>query len=535
MSEDIPLLFLQADALELDFGAAILEDLTGETLTRKGQSVRLFDDTANSAEVYYPGGNNGKPAIHNHGTGEHWFPIDAFMEVHDLTWKQAVATLADQYLADGITPNIARRVIQQREKKEDKPTSFHDVAMVGRSLNPVHYSRNYFAHYLRRLFGQPVADELLQRFNVGTSTWHQGATVFWQQDTEGNYRAGKVIAYAHNGRRRKEDQYAPRWAHELQRLPDFNQVQCLFGEHQLRTRPHAPVGIVESEKTAIILSALMPSTVWLATGGSQNIGFIERCSALRSRIITLWPDLDVKFEWYERWGKKAEQLYRLGFDVVVSQYLRENCRVDNRQNKMDVADFLTDPKNRCPETGRLLTEGEYPALWDVADLPGTLPKITVIPFTHEQPAVIVRDEQPVASNLPTETVAEPAISQPLPSDEPSVVGRLVEKNPALADLISSLDLVLVEDTKPQRYIYQTDNEAHEAADEWNVAALESYFATAILPPTFPPAPGQTVTNVGAFVESHLSVTRRNNGKPAYQPYFNRLERLKTALNQTTIA
>ncbi len=457
MSEDIPFLFLQADALELDFGTDILEDLTGETLTRKGQSVRLFDDTVNSAEVYYPGGNNGKPAIHNHSTGEHWFPIQAFMEAHELTWKQAVATLADRYLGDGITPAIASRVIQQRGKEEDKPASFHEVAMVSRSMNQAHYSRNYFAHYLRRLFGQPVADELLHRFNVGTSKWHQGATVFWQQDTERNYRAGKVIAYAHNGRRRKEDQYAPRWAHELQRLPDFNQVQCIFGEHQLPARPHAPVGIVESEKTAIILSAIKPSTVWLATGGGQNLGLIERCTALRSRRITLWPDLDVKFEWYERWGDKAEQLQRLGFDVVVSQFLRENCSVDNRYNKMDVADFLTDPSLRCPETGRLLTVNDYPALWDVTGLPGTKPTITVILAPVSPKSEPVPAPQPTTCQLRTEETPvkkadtdRPQLPLKTPNtnneqgdevDVRAAVRRMVEKNKTnLLDLIKALDM-----------------------------------------------------------------------------------------------
>ena len=44
---------------------------------------------------------------------------------------------------------------------------------------------------------------------------------------------------------------------------DFNMVQCLFGEHLLRLHPDKKVAVVESEKTAVICSALMPEYVWV--------------------------------------------------------------------------------------------------------------------------------------------------------------------------------------------------------------------------------------------------------------------------------
>lgn len=46
--------------------------------------------------------------------------------------------------------------------------------------------------------------------------------------------------------------------------------QCLFGEHLLKKYPNKTVALVESEKTAIICSALMPDYIWLATGGKKS-------------------------------------------------------------------------------------------------------------------------------------------------------------------------------------------------------------------------------------------------------------------------
>lgn len=52
---------------------------------------------------------------------------------------------------------------------------------------------------------------------------------------------------------------------------DWELTQCLFGEHLLPLYPDKPVALVESEKTAVICSGLMPRFLWRATGGKQQI------------------------------------------------------------------------------------------------------------------------------------------------------------------------------------------------------------------------------------------------------------------------
>ena len=54
--------------------------------------------------------------------------------------------------------------------------------------------------------------------------------------------------------------------------------------------PDKTVALVESEKTAIICSAMMPQYLWLATGGKSQ--FNSRLTVLKGRKIIAFPDID---------------------------------------------------------------------------------------------------------------------------------------------------------------------------------------------------------------------------------------------------
>ena len=62
-----------------------------------------------------------------------------------------------------------------------------------------HYQRNQFAQLLRSHFGLGVANDLLRRFEVGTSSHWPGATIFWQRDAAGKVRGGQVVLFDANG------------------------------------------------------------------------------------------------------------------------------------------------------------------------------------------------------------------------------------------------------------------------------------------------------------------------------------------------
>lgn len=135
-------------------------------------------------------------------------------------------------------------------------------------------------------------------YNIGC---YNDYVIFWQIDINGEIRGGKMIRYDKGGHRIKDDKPAT-WTH-YQRV--FNQYktgikldQCLFGEHLLAKYPDAPVVLVESEKTALIMSAISHSGhIWLASGGSQMLKNSERTKCLEGREVLIIPDQGQYWNW----------------------------------------------------------------------------------------------------------------------------------------------------------------------------------------------------------------------------------------------
>ena len=59
------------------------------------------------------------------------------------------------------------------------------------------------------------------------------------------------------------------------------------------------VTLVESEKTALLMSLLCPDGVWLATGGKQNLKE-AMLWPLVGMEVSLYPDADALADWYTR-------------------------------------------------------------------------------------------------------------------------------------------------------------------------------------------------------------------------------------------
>ena len=191
--------------------------------------------------------------------------------------------------------------------------------------------------FLRERFGEKETKRLFDLYNVGTAKLWGGSTIFWQVDSHGNIRSGKVMAYdAKTGHRIKDDGVHVCWAHSLLKQENFNLCQCLFGEHLLATVPNAQVVLVESEKTAIIASHFIPQYVWLATGGMQGCFKKDCLFVLRNRDVVLMPDLGA----WDVWSQKATMLKGLCHSVHMSDILEKRATVEQRAVGLDIADFL---------------------------------------------------------------------------------------------------------------------------------------------------------------------------------------------------
>ena len=215
---------------------------------------------------------------------------------------------------------------------QSKPVSFIPFEVFKASLKA--HEANHFAQFLINLFGVEVASQLVSRYFIATSKHWNGATVFWQIDTHGKVRTGKIMLYnPTTGKRIKEPFNYINWAHKALKQSEFELRQCLFGEHLLIDKTK-PVAIVESEKTAVIASVYLPQFIWVAVGSLTNLN-AEKCGILKGRTVILFPDLNG----FEKWSSKAKELSHLA-NFFVSELLERKATEAERKLGFDLADFL---------------------------------------------------------------------------------------------------------------------------------------------------------------------------------------------------
>ena len=177
--------------------------------------------------------------------------------------------------------------------------------------------------WLRMMFGTAQAERIRQLYGVGGT--RDGRVVFWQRDTEGQLRTGKVMAYDPVSGRRTKGAGACDWVHSImlrqQRLEEpYNLVQCLYGEHLLNREEYASatVAIVESYKTAHVGAILIPEMVWMAVDSLQGLT-AERLAPLSGRDVVLYPD---EGRGEEIWREKIPSIAReVGFRYTLSSLI----------------------------------------------------------------------------------------------------------------------------------------------------------------------------------------------------------------------
>ena len=210
-------------------------------------------------------------------------------------------------------------------------------------FNYVQSSASYKSNFVRFLFDY-FSDEQIRNAaeNYALGATKNKEVIFWQIDINGKVRTGKIMQYnPATGKRIKHQSGAIDWVHNKLKksgtLPqDFNLQQCFFGEHLLTLYPDKTVAIVESEKSAIIASMIMPELVWLAAGNLNGLS-IEKCQALKGRDVMLYPDLGA----FEKWSLKAVEIKeKCNCKITISTLLEDEATANDRVNGLDIADFI---------------------------------------------------------------------------------------------------------------------------------------------------------------------------------------------------
>jgi hypothetical protein len=218
-----------------------------------------------------------------------------------------------------------------KPKREISKINSSEVTKYGRN-----FKGNNFIQFLRNHFSDEDIKSVIQKYLIGTSDHWNGATIFWQVNQYEEILTGKVMLFeVGSGKRVKKPYNHINWMHKILKISDYELQQCLFGLHLINEHKGQTIAIVESEKTAIIMSLFLPNYIWIATGSKGNFKK-ELLESIKHFPIIAFPD---KSE-YEDWDRKAGQLRQEGYTIKCSDYIEKKEVLDGT----DLADIYFESK-----------------------------------------------------------------------------------------------------------------------------------------------------------------------------------------------
>lgn len=239
--------------------------------------------------------------------------------------------------ANAATTTKAARVLPQAETDKAKQPPLY-IAEDDIAAMEAERDKTALYNFLCSVFPPSDVAEAFRRYKVGATrrifqfaAAPNMASAFPYLNAAGQCVDVKLMAYDKNGHRDK-GQYSLSWELSRRKQSDRRGQWPLFGEHLLTTAPAAPVGIVESEKTALIASIVAPGVLWMATASLTNLNS-TRLSAVKDRQVYLFPDADG----VEQWRQRAATLAEDGFKIFLcSEYITANAE----STKDDIGDII---------------------------------------------------------------------------------------------------------------------------------------------------------------------------------------------------
>jgi len=370
--------------IERILDTAKIEEVVGDFLTLKKKGVRYLglcpfhDDRHLGSFVVYPKGNCFKCFKCDAKGGV----VDFLMKHENLSYPDAIRWLGKKYSIETDMTEFNYTPPPPRPAPPPLPMLVLPDAMVKARTKGI--DDNILVRWLRMginwdTIQRKRIDEMLTAYRIGHSP-KNGMTIFWQIDTDGNVRTGKMMLYKMDGHRdKREGAYTFDWIHSAlfrdKRHPEYDEDkqemrQCYFGMHLLDAykvkNVEQSVCIVESEKTAVIMAAAYGNNakqVWMACGGMENLNRDKLAPIIeQGRRIILYPDRDG----VEKWRQKAQQLDypRVVVDATPVQAWWKPCDGE----KADIADVVVRILNeRKPMTTIEQVKAEMPTATPLID------------------------------------------------------------------------------------------------------------------------------------------------------------------------
>ena len=234
----------------------------------------------------------------------------------------------------------------------------------------------------RQTDGKPILTEAqmrhaAERYRLGKSK--SGKTIFWMTDEQGIVRDGHLGNDWVSRQLKDREPELLRWWH-----PEH----CLFGLHLLghtdttdstEIKGHTeitetteikfsnplildekdscsrnnsfcdfrdfcvtnkPVSIVESERSAVVLSEIFPENIWLATAYPANLR-AEILEPLQGCETMLFPPTDPTGETFMAWLETADQArHSYGLNITVSSILEDKTTPEQKSRYIDLLDYM---------------------------------------------------------------------------------------------------------------------------------------------------------------------------------------------------
>lgn len=195
-----------------------------------------------------------------------------------------------------------------------------------------------FAQGLAKFFDTDLVSQAISRYQVQSIGYNRN-TAFPCISKEEDVTDVMVLGYGMDLHRNEVCYHFygdnDRKAQLKDRYPyGYTYAPCYFGEHLLGENPKMNVGLVESQKTAVICSLIFPEIVWLASCGCGNFS-VTKSSVLKDRRVFAYPDKGST----DKWGKIVDALRLYGYNIHLHPIMEE---LQDYGSNSDIADVILD-------------------------------------------------------------------------------------------------------------------------------------------------------------------------------------------------
>ena len=267
-----------------------------------------------------------------------------------MTYPEALRYAASKYgiyIDDAPLPPVAHRVKPHTPPPPLPVATFPMQLLIERA----DLTHDTLVNWLRSLPWAPEQAEWINNALCAYMIAHarQGHTIFPQIEADMNLRTAKFMLYKPDGHRDKETPRNFTWLHKMMEYKTYQGTvwynpdemtykTTLFGLHMLNVCPDATINIVESEKTALIMSIAQHdwnNHLWMACGSKHNLTEQKLHDLIaQRRNIICYPDRDGIAEW-------REMIQRLDYDrITVNTQMMDKYWTEADGPKADIADIV---------------------------------------------------------------------------------------------------------------------------------------------------------------------------------------------------